>query len=60
MAAEQDNIRDPLVERLIGPGKPFANNGELFAAAASLSLNTDHMAAIVGTAQALDPHFFGA
>jgi hypothetical protein len=42
----------------IGPGKTFATQGDLLAYAANLSLNTDGVASIVGTAQQLDPHSF--
>lgn len=39
----------------IGVGKTFATHGEALAFAASLSLNTDALAAIVGSVQQLDP-----
>jgi hypothetical protein len=42
----------------IGPGKTFATQGDLLAYAANLTLNTDGVASIVGTAQQLDPHSF--
>jgi hypothetical protein len=42
----------------IGAGKTFATQGELLAYAANLSLNTDGIAAIVGSAQQLDPAAF--
>jgi hypothetical protein len=42
----------------IGAGHAFATEGDFFAAAASLSLNTDHLASIVGSVQRLDPAWF--
>jgi hypothetical protein len=46
------------LSNLIGPGKTFATNGDFFAAAASLPLNTEGMAALVGSIQPLDPAWF--
>ena len=42
----------------IGAGKAFATQGDLFAFAANLSMNTDHIASIVGTVQQMDMSFF--
>jgi hypothetical protein len=42
----------------VGAGKAFATQGELVAFAASVSLNTDAVVTIVGTAQQLDPAAF--
>lgn len=42
----------------IGPGRTYATVGDLFAAAATLPLNADALAAIVGTIQPLDPSAF--
>jgi hypothetical protein len=42
----------------IGPGHDFATQGEAFAYAASLQLNTDHMIGFVGSIQALAPGWF--
>ncbi len=42
----------------IGPGRPFATQGDLLAYAASLSLNTDGMAGFVGSIQQLEPGWF--
>jgi hypothetical protein len=42
----------------IGAGKTFATQGDLLAYAANLSLNTDGIAAIVGSVQQLDPNAF--
>lgn len=39
---------------LVGTGNVFANNGELFAAAAQLDLNTNEFASLVGNPVALD------
>lgn len=43
---------------LIGPGRAFETQGDLLASAASLSLNTERIASLVGTVQALDPGAF--
>ncbi len=43
---------------MVGPGKPFAKQGELFAAAANLPINTEGLAAIVGSFQMLDAQWF--
>jgi hypothetical protein len=42
----------------IGPGRAYATVGDLFAAAATLPLNADALATIVGTIQPLDPAAF--
>jgi methionine-rich copper-binding protein CopC len=42
----------------IGPGHQFATQGDLLAYAASLPINTDHIAGIVGSIQQLDPGAF--
>jgi hypothetical protein len=42
----------------LGPGKTFATTADLVAYAATLSLNTDGIAAIVGTIQQLDLNAF--
>ena len=42
----------------IGPGHDFATQGDLFAFAAGLSLNTDAMVGFVGSIQPLDPAQF--
>jgi Ca2+-binding RTX toxin-like protein len=42
----------------IGPGRAYATVGDLFAAAATLPLNADALASIVGTIQPLDPAAF--
>jgi hypothetical protein len=47
-----------LFANLIGPGKIFGTQGDFFAAAASLPLNTDGMADLVGSIQPLDPAWF--
>ena len=52
-AAELQSIVD-----LIGAGRTFANQAELYAWAAALALNTDGMVGFVGSIQALDPGFF--
>ncbi len=44
----------------IGAGKQFATQGDLFAYAASQSMNTDHIAHIVGSVQQLDASWFTA
>jgi hypothetical protein len=43
---------------LVGTGKPFGTNGDLFAFAASLPINTDTFGGFVGSIQALDPALF--
>lgn len=43
---------------MIGPGQTFATQGDLFAWAASLSLNTDHLVDFTGSVQWLDATFF--
>jgi len=43
----------------VGPAQAFATQGDLFAYAASLSLNTDLMVGLAGSIQALDASFFG-
>jgi hypothetical protein len=42
----------------VGAGRTFQTQGDLFAWAANLSLNTDAMAGFTGSIQALDPAFF--
>jgi hypothetical protein len=42
----------------VGPGRTFETQGDLFAAAANLSLNTSQMVGFTGTIQPLDPSFF--
>jgi hypothetical protein len=42
----------------IGAGRAYASVGDLFAAAATLPINADALATIVGTIQALDPAAF--
>jgi hypothetical protein len=42
----------------IGAGQAFATEGDFFAAAASLSLNTGHLATLVGSVQQLDAAWF--
>jgi hypothetical protein len=42
----------------VGPGQTFATQGDLVAWAASLPVNADAIAGIVGTAQPLDPAWF--
>ncbi len=42
----------------IGPGRPFATQGDLLAFAASLALNTNGMAGFVGSIQQLEPGWF--
>ena len=42
----------------IGAGRAFATEGDFFAYAASLSLNTGHMADLVGSIQPLDAAWF--
>jgi hypothetical protein len=42
----------------IGPGRTFSTQGDLFAYAAALSLNTDQMAGFMGSVQPLDPSWF--
>ena len=44
----------------IGAGKQFATQGDLYAYAASQSMNTDHIADIVGSIQQLDMSWFVA
>ncbi len=51
------DVVQSLVDR-IGPGHEFATQADLFAYAASLQLNTDHMAGFVGSIQALAPGWF--
>lgn len=43
---------------MIGPGQTFATQGDLFAWAASLSLNTDHLLDFTGSVQWLNPAYF--
>lgn len=43
---------------LVGAGRPFATQGDLAAAAASLSINTDRLAGFTGSIQVLDPGWF--
>jgi hypothetical protein len=42
----------------IGPGRAFSTQGDLFAHAAALSLNTEQMAGFMGSVQLLDPAWF--
>jgi methionine-rich copper-binding protein CopC len=42
----------------IGPGRAYPTQGDIVAFAASLAINTDHLAGIVGTIQQLDPGWF--
>jgi hypothetical protein len=42
----------------IGDGGAFATEGDFLAYAAGLALNTQHLAGVVGSIQALDPAFF--
>ena len=51
------DVVQSMVDR-IGPGHEFATQADLFAYAASLQLNTDHMAGFVGGIQALAPGWF--
>ncbi|MDB5872648.1 MAG: uncharacterized protein JWQ07_2090 [Ramlibacter sp.] len=57
-AATQDVIQSYAAQ--IGAGKQFATQGDLFAYAASATMNTDHIAGIVGTVQQLDMSWFTA
>ncbi|HEY0886739.1 MAG TPA: Ig-like domain-containing protein [Ramlibacter sp.] len=43
---------------LIGPGRPFATQGDLLGGVAALPLNTDRMAGFVGSVQQLEPGWF--
>jgi hypothetical protein len=43
---------------LIGPGKPFETQGDIFVFAASLAENTAQMPGFVGSIQTLDPSSF--
>jgi len=43
---------------MIGPGKTFETQGDIFAYAASLAENTVHLVGFVGSIQVLDPSFF--
>jgi hypothetical protein len=54
--ASEDVIQGYVDE--IGPGKTYATEGDLFAYAANLPVNTTGVVSIVGTAQALDPAAF--
>jgi methionine-rich copper-binding protein CopC len=42
----------------IGPGRAYPTQGDIVAFAASLAINTDHIASIVGSIQQLDPGAF--
>jgi len=42
----------------IGAGRPFATEGDFFAAAAGLPLNTGHLAGVIGSIQPLDAAWF--
>lgn len=42
----------------VGPGRPLATQGDFFALAASLPLNTDHMVGFTGTVQQLNIGWF--
>ena len=55
-AADADTVQ-ALADQ-VGVGRPFATEGDLFAFAASLALNTDHMAGLVGSVQQLDAAWF--
>ena len=43
---------------MIGPGQTYETQGDLFAYAASLSLNTEQLVGFAGTVQRLDPSWF--
>lgn len=44
---------------LVGPGRTFQTQGELFAHAATSAPNTAHLVEFTGTVQVLDPGWFG-
>ncbi|MCX7897490.1 MAG: choice-of-anchor L domain-containing protein [Rhodocyclaceae bacterium] len=55
-AASEEQIAQ--IAALVGPGKTFANVGQLVAAAAQLELNTQEIASIVGKPLPLDVSYF--
>jgi hypothetical protein len=56
VAPSQDVVQSYVDQ--VGAGKTFATQADLVAFAANVSLNTDAVAAIVGSVQQLDPNMF--
>jgi hypothetical protein len=55
-AADADTVQALAAQ--IGAGRPFATSGDFFAYAASLDMNTGHLAGLVGSIQQLDAGWF--